>query len=228
MGVSKHLRIDLADYDSQIRTFIPSYQSMVAVAGEAVCLVERSAPTIVDLGVGTGALSVAALETRPDAEVYGIDSDPGMLKAAEARLAGYPRVKLLEADFLEADLPPCDAIVACLSLHHIRRQKEKRDFYLKCRNVLRPPGVLVSADCFPGAEPALAAEHREEWVTHLSRSYSRTEAEAHLASWAEEDVYFPLETELNWLREAGFMPEVLWRESGFAVIAAFAPGEKGR
>lgn len=223
MGVSKHLRIDLTDYDAQIRTFVPDYEAMVRMAGESVRFVRRPDPRIVDLGVGTGALSVAALETRAGAELVGIDVDPGMLEAARTRLAEYPRVQLLEADFLQLDLPACDAIVACLSLHHVREPEEKRSFYGRCCEALRPSGVLVSADCFPGAEPALAAEHREAWLRHLEESYSRTEAEAHLESWADEDVYFPLESELGWLREAGFKPEVLWRKAGFAVIAAFAP-----
>jgi tRNA (cmo5U34)-methyltransferase len=224
MGVSEHLRIDLAEYDSQIRTFVPNYEEMVRIAGESVRFVRSPEPRIVDLGVGTGALSVTCLEARPDTELVGIDSDPGMLEAARIRLAEYPRVKLIEADFLQTDLPACDAIVACLSLHHVRTQEEKRIIYANCGAALRPSGVLVTADCFPGEEPGVAADHREAWLLHLARSYSRTEAEAHLASWAEEDVYFPLKSELGWLREAGFRPEVLWRKSGFAVIAAFAPG----
>ena len=75
-----------------------------------------------------------------------------------------------------------DAIVACISLHHVRTPEEKRRFYGKCHAALRRPGLLVTADCFPGAEPMLAAEHREAWLAHLERSYSRPEAEAHLLS----------------------------------------------
>ena len=69
----------------------------------------------------------------------------------------------------------------------------------------------------------MAAEHREAWLKHMEKSYSREESESHLASWADEDVYFPLDWELGWLREAGFRPEVLWRVEGFAVVAGFAP-----
>jgi hypothetical protein len=83
--------------------------------------------------------------------------------------------------------------------------------------------VLVTADCFPARDRRLAAEHREGWLAHLERSGSRAEAEAHLASWAGEDVYFPLADELDWLAAAGLGPEVLWREGGFAVVAARAP-----
>jgi tRNA (cmo5U34)-methyltransferase len=222
MSVSEHLRIDLAEYDTRIRTFVPHYGDLVRIAGESLRFVTSPEPRIVDLGVGTGALAAACLEAKPKAELVGIDSDAGMLGAAKVRLAGHPRVRLLEANFLQTDLPACDAIVGCISLHHVRTPEEKRTFYAKCHAALDPSGILVTADCFPAAEPPLAEEHREAWLTHLETAYSRAEAEAHLASWAEEDVYFPLESEMAWLREAGFRPEVLWRVDGFAVLAAFA------
>lgn len=221
MSVSEHLRIDLAEYDSRIRTFVPHYEDLVRVAGESLRYVTSPKPTIVDLGIGTGALAAACLDARPEAELVGIDRDPGLLKAAAVRLSEHSGVGFLEGNFLETDIPACDAIVACISLHHVRTPAEKRAFYTKCRDALRPSGLLVTADCFPATEPTLAARHREAWLTHLERAYSRTEAEAHLSSWAEEDVYFPLGSEIAWLREAGFQPEVLWRKDGFAVLAAF-------
>lgn len=221
MGVSTHLRIELDEYDQRIRAFVPGYEHMLRVASGAVGFVAAPAPVIVDLGVGTGALAAACLAVRPTASLLGLDNDPGMLRAAATRLAPVPRVTLDEADFLAMDLPRCDAFVACISLHHVRTPDVKRAFYARCRAALRPGGVLVTADCFPAVEPCIAAAHREAWLAHLEASGSRAEAEAHLAAWAGEDVYFPLETELGWLREAGLRPEVLWRVDGFAVIAAF-------
>ena len=53
MSVATHLGIDLAEYDARIRSFIPDYEEMLAVAAAAV---PAQARTIVDLGIGTGAL----------------------------------------------------------------------------------------------------------------------------------------------------------------------------
>jgi tRNA (cmo5U34)-methyltransferase len=221
MGVGAHLRIELEEYDSRIRTFVPNYEDLVRVAAEALQFVAVPAPGIIDLGVGTGALAEACLTIRPGATVLGVDSDPGMLQAARVRLARFPRVDLIEANFLSADLPACDAIVACISLHHVRTPAAKRALYTKCCAALRPSGLLVSADCFPAAQAGVAAQHREAWLAHLEASYGRAQAEAYLSSWSAEDVYYPLDEELGWLREAGLEPEVLWRVEGFAVIAAF-------
>jgi len=84
---------------------------------------------------------------------------------------------------------------------------------------LRPGGILTSGDCYPAARPDLAAEHRNAWLRHLERTYSRVEAEGYLQAWSGEDTYFPLASELDWMAEAGFSAEVLWRADGFAVVA---------
>jgi len=222
MGVAGHLRIAVDEYDDRIRTFVPGYDEMILGAARALRLVTTRSPTVVDLGIGTGALSAACMSVRPDAMLIGLDIDEEMLAVARARLSGLPDVQLSAMDFLEAPLPACDAFTACLSLHHIRTASAKQEFYARCREAIRPSGMLVSADCFPGADARVAAVHREAWLTHLQATYTRSEAETHLAAWALEDVYFPLADELEWLRDAGFHAEVLWRQQGFAVIAAFA------
>lgn len=39
-----------------------------------------------------------------------------------------------------------------------------------------------------------------------------------LEVWSGEDTDFPLVDELQWLGEAGFDPEVVWRKDHFAVL----------
>ena len=218
MSVSRHLNIAIDEYDERIRSFVPHYERLIAFAAAALRFVDSAAPTIVDLGVGTGALSAACRRMRPACRLVGIDSDASMLAAARDRL-GSSDVELLEGDFLESPLPPCDAIVACLALHHVRTREAKQALYRRCREVLRPGGLLVSADHFSAREPRVAAQDREAWLRHLRTSYTAEDAEAHLSSWADEDVYFPLAEELLWIQAAGLEPEVLWREGGFAVVA---------
>jgi tRNA (cmo5U34)-methyltransferase len=177
---------------------------MIGRAAVALRFVAVSSPTVVDLGIGTGALSAACLQSRPDARIVGVDSDPGMLVGARARLAEAGHVELIESDFLAAALPKCDAFVACISLHHIRTEEEKRALYLRCFEALVPSGIFVTADCFPGERARVAEYQREAWLAHLMQSYTAKEAEQHLESWAGEDVYFPLADEIG-LRCGGTM-----------------------
>ena len=220
MSVAGHLGIQVDEYDARIRTFVPNYERMIATAAETLNLLDAEAPTILDLGVGTGALAARCLEVRADAHLIGVDVDSGMLEIARARLSGHARVDLRAGDFLQVPLPPCDAVVACISLHHVPTPEAKRALYAACRRALNPKGMLVSADCFPARDAKLAARQRDQWLAHLEQSYPPAEAEGHLAGWAREDVYLPLEDELAWLHEAGFAAEVVWRVGGFAVLAA--------
>ena len=220
MSVAGHLNIQVEEYDARIRTFVPHYEHMIGTAAESLRLLDIPAPTIVDLGVGTGALAARCLSVRPDARLIGIDLDPAMLGLASGRLAERSNVELRTGNFLESPVPSCDAIVACVALHHVSTPEKKQELYRTCARALRSGGLLVSADYFPARDERLAAQQRAEWVAHLEQFYSHADAVGYLESWAGEDTYFPLEDELGWLRAAGLLPEVVWRAQGFAVVAA--------
>jgi len=218
MSVSAHLKIQIDEYDARIRTFVPGYEQMISVAAGSLRLLNIQSPKVVDLGIGTGALAEHCLSIRHDAAIVGIDTDPAMLDMAKERLAASGKVEFVLGDFTELTLPQSDIIVASIALHHIRTPEAKRAFYSKCRVALKPGGLLVSADCFPAKEERLARLYRNLWLAHLEQNYTASEAEAFLNSWSDEDRYFPLQDELEWIRGAGFSAEVLWREAGFAVI----------
>ena len=72
MSVASHLGITVREYDRRIRTFIPNYAEML---DEVATVLDPATKTIVDLGVGTGALSARCLARAPAARVIGIDAD---------------------------------------------------------------------------------------------------------------------------------------------------------
>jgi ubiquinone/menaquinone biosynthesis C-methylase UbiE len=223
MSVGSHLQIRLDEYDSRIRTFIPGYEQLLAEAARALCALDTPAPHIIDLGTGTGALSSACLRRFPGARITGIDEDSGMLEMARQRLAAQAAMaSFVQGSFLDVALPAGDAIVASLALHHVRTADRKRQLYRDCCQAIGRRGLLVSADCHPPADSALAAMGHAEWRAHLRVTYSEEETDTYFAAWAKEDVYVPLPQELELLRDAGFIPEVVWRQGVFAVIAARA------
>jgi SAM-dependent methyltransferase len=223
MSVASHLNIRLEEYDSRIRTFIPRYDEMIDAAARGLASLDGTAPHVVDLGTGTGALAAACLRVRPDARITAIDADPDILELAKQRLTGLTHEPSLVAGrFDEVRLPSCDAIVASLSLHHIRTDDAKRSLYRRCREALSAAGVLISADCCPAADARFAALQRAAWLDHLRLTYSDAEADAFFAAWADEDVYFSLDDELAMLRSAKFSCDVAWRAGAMAVIVARA------
>jgi tRNA (cmo5U34)-methyltransferase len=219
VSVAQHLGIRLPEYDRVIRTFIPWYAELLRVVAGGAGVVRRKAPRILDLGIGTGALSARCLAMIPGATVYGIDADPQILEAARRRLARYGnRVHLERADFVRASLPPCGAIVATLALHHILSPAAKGRFYRRCYRALSRGGVLVSGDAFVSDDPVLATRDLEPWRRHMHRSYTTRQTEQFLSAWSGEDRYLSIARELRLLEDSGFRSDVVWRRPPFAVI----------
>jgi tRNA (cmo5U34)-methyltransferase len=215
MGVASHLGIRLSEYDSRIRTFIPHYEEMLDVAAAAISPRTR---TIVDLGIGTGALSARCLRTAVRARTVGIDVDPAILTLASRRLGD--RATLVTGTFLRTPLPACDALVASYALHHVRTRPAKNALYRRIHAALRPGGLFVSVDCYPALDRAVRRAQFDGWLAHLRRRYTAAQSKALLEAWSHEDVYVPLELDTARMTRAGFRVELLWRRGAFAVIRA--------
>ncbi len=115
-----------------------------AVAGLAV----RRGRRVLDIGCGTGALTLACLER--DADVIAIDRSPGMLDVARQRpLPKGARVRWIEASAAEIEdhVPPAslDAVVSCLAFSEM--DPPEQDYALRAAfSRLVPKGVLFVCD----------------------------------------------------------------------------------
>ena len=150
---------------------------MLRVAAGQVATAGRGG-LVLELGGGTGALSEAILGNEEIAAVELIDTDPEMLERARARRARFQRrVRFRERSFDEP-LPPCNAVAASLTLHHVPSMDRKRVLYRRIRDALLPRGVFVNADV---AMPASAPEREmiyRGWKDHMA-SHGIDEAQAH-------------------------------------------------
>ncbi len=212
MSAASHLGINLREYDARIRTFIPRYETMLDEAASVIRLVGRS-PVVVDLGIGTGALSARVLRVAPRARIVGIDSDDAMLNVARRRLGG--RLSTIHGDFervlgrsakprIDARravaLPAVDAVTASFALHHVRTRARKATLYRRIhastppRRAARQRRLVI-----PRPTRACATADREAWLAHLQESYSRRQAKGFFRAWARDDVHFSLEEELRML-----------------------------
>ena len=219
--VASHLGIRLEEYDARIRTFIPHYEEMLAVASETLSTLLSPSAHIVDLGTGTGAFAAACLSRVSDASLTLVDGDAGILDVARQRLTSVTtRVTTIVGSFLDVPLPRCDAVIGSFAFHHVHDDQLKRRLYRQISDALNAGGVFATVDCCPPAEPRLAAAGHAAWRDHLRQFYSDEETDGYLAAWAKEDVYFPLPLELEMLTVAGLLPDVVWRRDAFAVIAA--------
>ena len=107
--------------------------------------------SVLDLGCGTGTLTIMLKHALPLAEVRGLDGDPKALRIAERKLqrAG---VKISFDRGLAYDLPypddSFDRVLSSLAFHHLTRQR-KREALAEVARVLRPGGWLHIVDFGP-------------------------------------------------------------------------------
>ena len=210
-SVRNHLRLEIDSYDETIRQFIPGYEEGLTWAAREIAGIR---PTLVlDLGAGTGALAEAMLEHEGVGVVEAIDVDAEMLDRARIRLKRFGvRARFQRCSF-ESPLPECDAVSACLALHHVPTMERKRALYKGIFRTLRPAGVFVNADVTMSAHPVRQEQYYRIWAGHLvSCGIDERRAYEHFDEWASEDTYFPLDDELTAMREAGFDAECAWRE----------------
>ena len=219
-SVSDHLHVMIADYDRFIRTVIPHYETMRAVQLELLARCLPSDGRVIDLGGGTGALARVVADKFPGVRVEIWDTDPAMLEVARERCAAFgDRVHFVERSFAEP-LPACDAVVACIALHHVKDMSAKGKIYANIFQALRSGGIFANADCVISEMLAVRTASYEGWAKFLEeQGLSPADAQQQFAEWAKEDYYPPLAAELRLLAEAGFAePDCFWRMAPFTVF----------
>ena len=224
--VVAHLGLRPNEYDRIIRTFIPGYEEMLATVVRWLRGHLPEGGLVVDLGAGTGALSLAVLDAMPGARLELVDVDPAMLEAARERLAPHAgRYQVRRGAFADP-LTPCDAVVASLALHHVVTLSEKRELYRRIRQALRPGGLLLVADAAVHGGGRARQRIFAEWSAFMqTQGITAAEAEAHFAQWAGEDHYQPLVAELEALAAAGFpSPDCFWKAGAICVYGGFRDG----
>ena len=127
----------------------PSLEGVVSAVLEAAH--PHPGTTAVDLGCGTGSLSIAL--ARQGLNVIAVDISPAMLKCLEekASRAGLARITCVAAAVEHFDLPPAgvDLVVSNYAFHFLRNREKERLLQTAAR-WLRPGGRLVVGDMMFG------------------------------------------------------------------------------
>jgi len=134
---------------------------------------------VLDLGRGTGTLTLMIKETQPQADVVGLDGDPKILRLAREK-ADRARLDIQWDHGMAFELPYPDAsfdrVVSSLMLHHLNREN-KRASLREALRVLRPGGELHVADW---GKPHNALLHVSAFFVALLDGFSRDNVEGRL------------------------------------------------
>ena len=104
--------------------------------------------TVLDIGCGTGTMTIWLKQRYPDAVVIGLDADPAILTIArtKAQRAGVD-IRFLEANATDVPLPDnaVRSVVSSLFFHHLDTE-QKRAVLVEVLRILAPGGELHISD----------------------------------------------------------------------------------
>lgn len=112
---------------------------------------------VLDLGCGTGTLTILIKQTYPAATVVGVDGDPAVLHIARAKVAAAGLRVTLDQGLATALPYPEQSfgrVLSSLVFHHLTRPQKRRALGEVYR-VLRPGGALHLADWGPAQNGVL-------------------------------------------------------------------------
>lgn len=141
-------------YDPMMRLLLPEKALKTALIAQAHI---QPGQDVLDVGCGTGMLTLLIKHIHPDAAVVGLDVDPEVLDIAR-RKAGQAGETIALQQGTAACLPypdgSFDRVFASLMLHHLTRE-DKRRALMEAFRVLKPGGELHVADFGKAHDPAM-------------------------------------------------------------------------
>lgn len=211
-------------YDAFIRRAVPRYEEMSA---RLVDYLPAAATRVLELGCGTGNLSLRLAERYPDAELTLVDASDEMVDTTRARLAErHPRARatFVTERFEALRLPPggFDLVTSSISLHHVR---DKAPVYAAVFAALAPGGTFRFSDQLGGS----ARNHGHNWQRWLEHcrgpgGCSEEDVQSLLDHAEAHDHYTPLQTHFELLSACGFIDlDCVWRNWIWGIVTADRP-----
>lgn len=171
-------------------------------------LISPSVRRVLDLGTGDGRLLGLVKREFPDVEAVAVDFSPAMLEAARKRFAADSSVRVVEYNFDEhlPSLGTFDAVISSFAIHHVVHER-KRALYAEIFGLLNKSGVFCNLEHVASPSPRL----HEEFLHRIGYTIETEDPSNKLLD---------LETQLQWLREIGFVDvDCLWKWRELALLA---------
>jgi tRNA (cmo5U34)-methyltransferase len=227
-AASEYFGSMVESYDSLIRRAVPRYDEMTA---RLLDYVPREARKLLELGCGTGNLSLQLARKFPAASLTLVDGSPEMVAVTRSRIedAGLHLVNkpaYLAVRFEQLALPKdsFDLVVSSISLHHVT---DKADLYRRIRALLHAGGRFCFADQIRGEPEPNHQVNWDRWLDFCSEPGHCTheEIESLLDHAAAHDHYAPLSEHIALLSTSGFTEiDCVWRNWMWGIVTATALG----
>jgi tRNA (cmo5U34)-methyltransferase len=194
-------------YDEWVKTALPNYGEIFAVAKELVPFAPDERIDVLDLGAGTGLFSQHILVKYPHATFVLYDVAVEMLNVARERFRGFPdRFRFIVDDYRHlCEEKQFDLVISSLSIHHLA-DDDKRDVFGRVCDALRENGLFINVDQVRGPTAYFQELYWTNWldmVRERGGTEDRIRESVQRRTAYDRDAL--LTDQLLWLAEAGFV-----------------------
>lgn len=192
------------EYTEAILRCFPRYDEMLWALLEY--LPDRSYHSILELGCGTGNLTVLATQKWPEANLLAVDLSADSIDVCRSRLADRPNIDYRTCDFRDLEFNPgqFDLVISSISIHHLN-SAEKQTLFRQIEGWLQPGGVLGYVDQFASATAELSRKQLANWKRiALAAGSTNDEWQMWMQHAADHDHHDTLADQMAWLNAAGF------------------------
>ena len=210
------------EYNDFIVRVVPRYEEMMDLMLEYA---PAKATRVLELGTGTGNLSLRLAARWPDAHFMFVDGAPEMLDVTRMRVRAQfadiaDRATLQAVRFEELALEPAsiDVVVASLSLHHVLNVGA---VYERIAPALTASGRFIMLDGVAGETDTEQAAHMRRWDAFMQAHMTETELRDIKQHILQHDHYRSLSEHYELLEHAGFAyTDCVWRDGLFTLMVA--------
>jgi tRNA (cmo5U34)-methyltransferase len=206
-------------YLSGVRSAIPSQPERIEIMLRLLVANDKPVRFFLDLGCGDGVLGAAILTRFPKASGAFVDFSEPMLAAARAQLDNgehaFWNIDYGDPEWV-ADLRgylSFDAIVSGFSIHH-QPDARKHEIYREIYDLLDPGGIFINIEHVKSATPwgeqvfdTMFVDRLTAYNQALDPTRTRADIAAEFYNRPDKaaNILAPVETQLTWLREIGFV-----------------------
>jgi len=203
-----------ADYDAQIEVSIPHHRLIHREVLRLVRAVDPAPGRWLDTGCGTGSLVAEAAAVFPRTRFLLADPSPGMLDQARQKLEAVgDRVAFLPpAGTGDLELPEGAVdVLTAIQCHHYLDREARAAALGRCRELLRPGGLLVVTENVRFASARAQEIGRRRWVEYqIEAGRAAQAARAHVDRLDREFFPITVDEHLALLGRLGFRDAVLF------------------
>ena len=213
------------EYAVAIERCFPRYREMLWALLDYLPS-ELHVDQIVELGSGTGNLSVLLAQKYPNARIDFIDISSDSLEFCRTRLGDNLRFRFRPVDFrsLDDEDEKTDLVVSSIAIHHLTSD-EKQALFARILRMLRPGGVFAYADQHAGATESVSQRHQTHWRSaSMEAGSTEDEWQMWMKHQADHDHHDTTVSQIDWLRQVGFQSvDCPWRYLLWTVLLAEKP-----